>query len=283
MGAQTDGVGWNQLGEESQQPLTSADASEEDDWARIVMETYPPGVQDLIKERLKSEARIARVHKEQLRGQTGQLLQHASQQGSVTTTNLIASGCDSEQTEGHTPEMLELINKESKARNRLHHFKMKRVGVPEKAKQDASFNVTIRRCGDDGGGKRSRSDGRGVGVNSSGTMYWDTLCPISRKEAETTTLLDLCSMVKQERRIWLSAAASEGKEIGLVVLRDGFDKDDRFVVPYHRLGEYTLDGLRRDGLISLRAGSKVCFQVEYLDKPDESEECCSFPLPSPSS
>ena len=158
MGAQTDGVGWNQLGEESQQPLTSADASEEDDWARIVMETYPPGVQDLIKESLKSEARIARVHKEQLRGQTGQLLQHASQQGSATTTNLIASGCDSEP-----------INKESKARNRLHHFKMKRVGVPEKAKQDASFNVAIRRCGDDGGGKRSRSVGRGVGVNSRGS------------------------------------------------------------------------------------------------------------------
>lgn len=179
--------------------------------------------------------------------------------------------------------MLEL-NKKREARNRLHHFKMKRVGVPEKAvKQDASFYVTIRRRGDDGGGKRSRSDGRGVGVNSSGTMYWDTLPPISRKEAETTTLLDLCKMVKRERHIWLSAAASEGKEIHLVVLRDSFDTDDRFVVPYHRLGEYTLDGLRRDGLISLRAGPKVCFQVEYLDKPDESGGCGPFPLPSPSS
>ena len=173
----------------------------------------------------------------------------------MTTTNLTASGYDSEEeqwacieTEGYTPKAVN---------------------------QEASFNVTIRRCGEDGGGKRSRS---------SGMMYWDTLCPISRKEAETTTLLDLCSMVKQERRIWLSAGASEGKEISLVVLRDGFDTNDRFVVPYHRLGEYTLDGLRRDGLICLRAGSKVCIQVEYLDKPDESgEDCGPFPLPSPSS
>ena len=154
---------------------------------------------------------------------------------------------------------------------------MKRVEVPEKTvKQDASFNVMIRRCGDGGGGKRSRSDRRWVEGNSGGTVYWDTLRPITRKEAETTTLLDLCSMAKQERNIWLSAAASEGKEISLVVLRDGFDTDDRFVVPYHRLGEYTLAGLRRDGLISLRTGSKVCFQVEYLDKPDESGDCAPF-------
>ena len=90
-------------------------------------------------------------------------------------------------------------------------------------------------------------------------------------------------MVKQERNIWLSAAASEGKEIHLVVLRDSFDTDGRFVVPYHRLGEYTLDGLRRDGLIGLRAGPKVYFQVEYLDKPDENGDCAPFPLPSPSS
>lgn len=75
--------------------------------------------------------------------------------------------------------------------------------------------------------------------------------------------------------MWLSAEASTGKEIHLAVLRDGFDKDDRFGVPYHRLGDYTLAGLRRDKLI--RTGWKVCIQVEYRDKPDETG-FGSFPL-----
>ena len=148
------------------------------------------------------DARMARDRRKDKGAQTdgvgGNQLREASQQGRLTTTNLTALGCDSEEeawasieTDGNTPEMLEL-NKKREARNRLHHSKMKIVGVPEKAvKQDASFYVTIRRCGDDGDGKRSRSDGRGVGVNSSGTIYWDTLPPISRKEAETMTLLDL--------------------------------------------------------------------------------------------
>ena len=206
----------------------------------------PEMIERIQKEIWMQQENETRLQNEQLRGQISVLLQH------VSTTNLTASGHDSDE------EWL--------------------YSLPEE-----SFNVMIRRCGDGGGGKRARSDRRWAEGNSSGTVYWDTLRPITRKEAETTTLLDLCSMAKQERNIWLSAAAREGKEISLVVLRDGFDKDDRFVVPYHRLGEYTLDGLRRDGLISLRAGSKVCFQVEYLDKPDESGNCAPFPLPATSS
>ena len=103
-------------------------------------------------------------------------------------------------------------------------------------------------------------------------------------DAKTMTLADLCRKVRGDSGVW--DASKEEKDIWLVVLRDGYDQKpsaadgagagirNSFDVPCGRLAEYKLGDLVDDGLVSLSAGSKVCFEVEYRKKVESG--FCTF-------
>lgn len=126
------------------------------------------------------------------------------------------------------------------------------------------------RCGTGGG--HAEEEGHG-------THRRDALPPIAIAEATRMTLAELCKKVRRESGMWLAPSAAEGKEVCLVVHRNGFgDSEEGYEVPFDRLKEYTLGGLRQDGLVTFGAGTKVCIEVKYVEKAN-LEECGEFIMP----
>jgi len=141
-----------------------------------------------------------------------------------------------------------------------------------------TVNVMFHRHAEGVDGRRGTGGGHAE-EDGHGSHRRDALPPIVIAEATRMTLAELCKKVRRESGMWLAPSAAEGKEVCLVVHRNGFgDSEEGYEVPFDRLEEYTLGGLRQDGLVTFGAGTKVCIEVKYVKKAN-LEECGEFIMP----